>query len=119
MARHGFVRDAAIASLCGLAYWGLVSMAIDGGEPWDAGHYWTLWYPGALLLAAALGFARPDRAWAWGLIVLLAQVPVVAIVSGVGPLLLAGLVYASVLSIPAMLLSWGGGWLRRRRRGSR
>jgi len=39
-------------------------------------------------------------------------------VSGAGPLLLAGVLYAAALSIPAALVSGGAGWLRRRMRGA-
>ena len=50
-----------------------------------------------------------------GVVVTLAlQVPVVAVMSGVGPLLLAGLVYALVLAVPAMAIATGAGALRRR-----
>lgn len=102
------------AALSGLAYWAAVSVWSHGGEPWDAPMFWTVFYPGALLLAAVLGWAFPLRAWLWGAVVLLAQVPVVMLVSGMEPLLVAGLLYALVLSIPAMLVSWLAGRARRR-----
>jgi len=116
MTRHSSGRGILIALVCGLAWWSLASFAIGGGEPWDAGAYWTLWYPGALLLAAILGLVLPRRSWAWGLVVMLAQLPVVAVTSGVGPLMLAGLVYACVLAIPAVAVSWTAGWWRLRAR---
>lgn len=105
-----------MSAIVGLAYWAAVSGMLGGGEPWDAAAYWTLMYPGALLLAAMLGIAMPTRAWLWGPIVVFAQVPVVVAVSGAGPLLLAGVVYAAVLSIPAALVSGVAGWIRRRMR---
>lgn len=115
MTRHGIGRGAALSLVGGLAYWGLASWRIGGGEPWDAGTYWTVWYPGALLLSLALGFALPARAWLWGLLVVLAQMPVVAVVTGVEPLILAGLLYALVLAVPAAAVAAFGGWLRGRR----
>ncbi|MNV56136.1 hypothetical protein D3C71_1484060 [compost metagenome] len=45
------------------------------------------------------------------------QVPVVAVMSGVGPLLLAGVVYALVLALPAMAIAAAAGALRRRLHG--
>ncbi|MCC7634997.1 hypothetical protein [Stenotrophomonas rhizophila] len=45
------------------------------------------------------------------------QVPVVAVASGFGPLLLAGLVYAMVLAVPAMAIAAAAGALRRRLHG--
>ncbi|MET0328371.1 MAG: hypothetical protein ABW163_06340 [Luteimonas sp.] len=116
MTQHATGRAAVVSLVCGLAYWSLASAFIGGGEPWDAGAYWTLWYPGALVLSAALGLVFPARAWIWGLLVLLAQVPVVAFVSGIGPLMLAGLLYALLLAIPALAVSWAAGRLRLRRR---
>ena len=118
MTKRPVLVGACIAAVAGIAYWAAVSGALRGGEPWDADAFWTLVYPGALLLSAVLGFAMPTRAWLWGLIVVLVQVPVVIAVSGAGPLLLAGVLYAAALSIPAALVSGGAGWLRRRMRGA-
>lgn len=109
-------RAVGLSTLVGLVYWGAVSWWL-GGEPWDAAAYWTVVYPGALLLSAALGIAMPVQAWRWGALVVFAQVPVVIVVSGTGPLLLAGVLYAAVLSIPAALVSASAGWIRRRGRG--
>ena len=118
MTRKPVVFGACISAVVGLAYWAAVSGMTGGGEPWDAAAYWTLVYPGALLLSAILGFAMPVRAWLWGPIAVFAQVPVVIAVAGAGPLLLAGVLYAAALSIPAALVSAGAGWIRRRMRGA-
>lgn len=103
---------ACIAAAIGIAYWSVASGMAGGGEPWDAPAYWTLAYPGALLLSAVLGFAMPTRAWLWGLIIVFAQMLVVIAVSGLGPLLMAGVLYAAVLSIPAALVAAVSGWIR-------
>lgn len=118
MTHRSALLGACISAAVGLAYWAAVSGMLGGGEPWDAAAYWTLAYPGALLLSAVLGFAMPARAWIWGALVVCAQVPVVIAVSGAGPLLLAGLLYAVVLAIPAALIAGGAAWLRRRLRGT-
>ncbi|MCD9097712.1 hypothetical protein LU699_09725 [Luteimonas fraxinea] len=117
MTKRPVLVGACIAAITGIAYWAVVSGMTGGGEPWDAAAYWTLVYPGALLLSAILGFAMPVRAWLWGPIVVFAQVPVVIAVAGAGPLLLAGVLYAAVLSIPAAVISGVAGWIRRRMRG--
>lgn len=118
MTSRSVLLGALISAIVGIAYWAAVSGMLGGGEPWDASAYWTLAYPGALLLSAVLGFAMPVRAWVWGVIVVFAQVPVVVAVSGAGPLLLAGVLYAAVLAIPAALVSGIAGWTRRRMRGA-
>ncbi len=107
-------RATLVALIAGLAFWGIVSAALGGIEPWDAVSFWTVIYPAALALSAVLGLVFPRRSWAWGAIVLLAQVPVVVIAFGVGPLLAAGMLYAAMLSLPAMLVSWIAGVTWRR-----
>ncbi|NYZ62049.1 hypothetical protein [Luteimonas deserti] len=119
MTNRSVAFGASIAALIGIAYWAVASGIAEGGEPWDAPAYWTVIYPGALLVSAMLGSAMPTRAWLWGPIVVFAQVPVVIAVSGAGALLLAGLVYAVALSVPAALVSAGAGWMRRRLRTGR
>ncbi|WP_157745197.1 hypothetical protein [Luteimonas chenhongjianii] len=105
---------AALAAAGGLGYWAMVSAASGGVEPWDAPVFWTMAFPGALALSAALGAIAPSRAWLWGAIVMLAQVPVVVSVAGASALMIAGLLYASVLAVPAALVAWGSGALRQR-----
>ncbi|MEN5062427.1 hypothetical protein [Luteimonas sp. TWI1416] len=107
-----------IAAIAGLALWSVVSLSSGGIEPWDAARYWTLACPAALLLSLALGIAFPVRGWVWGAVVMLAQLPVVIAVSGIGPLLAAGVVYTVLLALPAMLASAIGGWWRRRLLGN-
>ncbi|WP_367346257.1 hypothetical protein [Stenotrophomonas bentonitica] len=98
-------------------FWVLVAWRTPGGEPWDAPAFWTFVYPIALGIAAVLGALFPRHAWLWGLLTMLLQVPVVAVMSGSGPLLLAGLLYALVLAVPAMAIAAAAGalrcWLRR------
>jgi len=118
MTKRPVIFGACISAIVGIVYWTAVSAMLGGDEPWDADAYWTLVYPGALLISAVLGFAMPTRAWLWGTIVVFAQVPVVIAVSGAGPLLIAGVIYAAVLSIPAALVSGIAGWIRRRTRAA-
>lgn len=100
--------------LLGCGYWFVAARLSGVVEPWDAPDYWTIAYPGALLLAALLGATWPRRGWAWGAIVVLAQLPVVVAASGAGPLLAAGLLFALVLALPAMLVGSGAAWIRGR-----
>lgn len=104
----------AVSLKTGLLFWFVVALSTEGGEPWDAPNFGSILYPLALLVSAALGAVFPVRAWLWGPVVMLAQLPVVAVMSGVGPLLLVGLAYAAVLSVPAAIVSWLAGILRTR-----
>jgi len=105
----------AVTLKVGVVFWVLVAWRTPGGEPWDAPAFWTVVYPIALVIAAVLGACFPRKAWLWGLLLMALQV--VAVTSGVGPLLLAGLVYALVLSVPAMAIAAAAGALRRRLQG--
>lgn len=109
-----FVAATAVTLKVGVVFWVLVAWRTPGGEPWDAPAFWTVVYPLALGIASVLGACFPRRAWLWGLLLLALQVPVVAVMSGVGPLLLVGVVYALVLAVPAMAIAAGAGALRRR-----
>ncbi|SFP86892.1 hypothetical protein [Sphingomonas rubra] len=102
------------ALLLGIAYWWAVGRSSGVAEPWDAPSYWSVGYPGALVLAALLGWWWPRRAWALGAIVVLAQLPVVIASSGVGPLLALGALYAGVLALPAMAVAALAGRIRAR-----
>lgn len=108
------VAAVAVTLKTGLLFWWLVAWRSGGGEPWDADGFWTLVYPLALVISGVLGGVFAFRAWLWGPLVMLMQVPIVVVVSGIGPLLAAGIVYAAVLSVPAALVSWATGAARRR-----
>ncbi|WP_460135091.1 hypothetical protein [Pseudomonas sp. S1_E04] len=95
-----------------LFFWAVVSAVTGSKEPWDLPNYWTLIYPAALALSATLGAVLKRAQWSAGAVVMLAQIPVVLVVSGVSPLLGVGILYAAVLSIPAMTFSWLAGKLR-------
>ncbi len=108
------IAASAVTLKVGVVFWALVAWRTPGGEPWDAPAFWTVVYPLALAIAAVLGACFPRKAWLWGLLLMVLQVPVVAVMSGVGPLLLAGVVYALVLALPAMAIAAVAGALRRR-----
>lgn len=95
-----------------LFFWAVVSAVTGAEEPWDLASYWTLIYPAALVLSVILGAVLKSAQWSAGAVVMLAQIPVVLAISGASPLLGVGILYAAVLSIPAMTLSWLAGKLR-------
>lgn len=95
-----------------LFFWAVVSAVSEGKEPWDLANYWTLIYPAALALSAILGTVLKRAQWSAGAVVMLAQIPVILVISDESSLLAVGLMYAAVLSIPAMTLSWLAGKLR-------
>ena len=93
----------AIALIGGATLWFLTSLLTGRSEAWDAPTYWSITYPLALLLAGALGYRAPRRAWRWGLGVMLVQAPVMLLTSGSSlNLLPLGLALFAVLALPAI-----------------
>lgn len=89
----------------GAALW-LVTTTLTGRrEAWDAPQYWTVAYPIGLVAAAVLGYLAPDRAWRWGLAIMLAQAVTMAGLSREFGLLPLGLIMFGVLAVPPMLLA--------------
>lgn len=105
-----------VVLILSLAFWAAASLVADVKEPWDAASFWSLIYPAALVLSVIAGLLFPQRSAAWGAVVMFAQIPVVMLSSDAGPLLAVGVLYAALLSVPAMGLSWLAGFTRRRLR---
>ena len=99
----------------GTVLWSLATVSLGHREPWDSPAYWTVWLPCAVLLTALLGFAFPQRPWRWPIAVMLAQLPVMALVSGeIGSLAPLGAILLLFLSIPGIIAAFAAAWLRRR-----
>ena len=98
----------------GTLLWALATIALGGREPWDSNVYWTIAYPAALVLSGGLGALFPARPWRWPLVLMIAQLPVMAASgSGLGlwPLTMGLL---AILSLPGMAIASLGAWLMRR-----
>ena len=98
--------QAFLVLVVGLLYWQVTSSAFGTQEPWDAPRYWSTAYPLALMLSAALGFAFRYNAGLTGTVLIFAQFPIMVAGEGVGPLSVLGLVYLSILSVPAVIAAW-------------
>jgi hypothetical protein len=94
----------------------LLGMLLGGRhEAWDSPLYWTVCYPLALILALVIGWQVPERAWRWGLAVMLAQAVVLAATAGDFSLLPLGLMIFAVLALPLIGAASLAAGLRRRR----
>ena len=69
-------------------------------EAWDAAAYWTMAYPAGIVVSAVLGYLATDRAWRWGLVLMLAQAVTLAVLARDFGLLPLGLVLFGVLALP-------------------
>ncbi|MHC8407644.1 hypothetical protein [Pseudomonas sp. TMB3-21] len=103
-----------VASTISVSFWLTASWMAGVNEPWDAQCYWTVLYPAALALTLILGLMFSKHAWLSGPIVMFGQIPCVMATSEASPLLVVGLLYALLLSIPAAMLSWVARALYRR-----
>lgn len=106
-----------VTCVVSLVFWTVVSAITGAAEPWDLPSYWTVIYPAALALSAILGAILRSSQWSAGAVVMLSQIPVVLATSGPSPLLGVGIIYAVLLSIPAITLSWLAGKLRSGKKG--
>lgn len=95
-----------IAATCGGAVLWLATMGISGRtEAWDSSLYWTIAYPLAICLAGAIAYRVPERAWRWGLAVMLVQAVVMAMAGSGFGLLPLGLLLFAILALPAIGLA--------------
>jgi len=99
------------ALLAGIVLWGGVSLILDVAEPWDSPGYWPA-YLIALALSFAFGHFGRSRAWLSGVLLVFAQIPVMLLQSGPGPLLAVGVMYLAILSLPAALIAVAAARLR-------
>ncbi|WP_339533222.1 hypothetical protein [Pseudomonas mucidolens] len=106
-----------VTCVVSLFFWTVVSAITGAAEPWDLASYWTIIYPAALALSVILGAVLRSSQWSAGGVVMLSQIPVVLAISGASPLLGVGIIYAALLSIPAIALSWLAGKLRSGKKG--
>jgi hypothetical protein len=102
--------------VCSVLYWNFVCWVTGSREPWDADAYWRFWYPASLGLSAVAGLVLKNRGWMAGLILTFAQLPVMWINTGTGPLLVIGLMTLCILAVPVVAISALTGWFAARPR---
>ncbi len=96
----------ALAIVAGAILWAVGSAATDRREAWDAGSYWMIFYPAAIVICGFLGYVFPERPWRWCIALFTAQFVTMAMLSGeIGNLAPLGLVMFGILSLPAIGLA--------------
>lgn len=94
------------AAIAGGAILWLVTTGISGkSEAWDSRLYWMITYPLAISLAGGLGYWIPKKPWRWGLTVMLVQAVVLVITGSGFGLLPLGLIFFSILALPAVVFA--------------
>jgi hypothetical protein len=103
-----------LAIAVGVVLW-VATTAVSGRwEAWDASLYWTATYPAAIAVAGVLGYLAPQRAWRWGLAIMLAQAVTLTVAASSFGLLPLGLVVFGILAVPPMVAALLAARLRRR-----
>lgn len=95
----------AMSAGAGLLLWLATALVSGKAEAWDAGLYWKLAYPLALVASAWLGYRFPRGAWRWPLSVMLAQAAALVVGSAQLDLLPPGLLMFAVLALPGVVLA--------------
>lgn len=104
----------ASAAAAGALLWVAASVLSGRTEAWDSSLYWLAAYPVGIVVSGFAGFMRADRAWRWGLTLMLAQAITLASMTFSFGLLPLGLIVFGVLAVPTMLAARLGAWIRGR-----
>ncbi|WP_375288202.1 hypothetical protein [Sphingomonas sp.] len=100
----------------GMLYWQFVCRQTSVGEPWDSDIYWRLWYPLSFVIAAGAGYFLGSYGWLAGIVLTFAQLPVMWINNGTGPLIAVGVLFLTILAVPPGVASLLTGRLAERKR---
>jgi len=97
--------------IVGSLYWQIAVQVTGASEPWDAPSYWSFWYPVSLGMSAVGGIVFRPGSWWVGLLLTFAQLPIMSLNSGIGSLMVVGILFLAALAIPAVALSYLSGWI--------
>jgi len=86
----------------GALLWFLAGAVGSGRDAWSSGFYWVLAYPLSVATAGILGYRYPERAWRWGLAVILAQAAIHTIAALGRGFLPTGSTLFVLLALPAV-----------------
>lgn len=105
----------AVAIIAGMALWFAASAVAGRREAWDAGIYWSLFYPLSIGGCGLLGYLYPERPWRWAVALFVAQCAAMMLRNGeIGNLFPLGVILFGVLSLPGVAVAKAGAKFRRR-----
>ena len=90
-----------LALALGVVLWTLAGFVDGVREPWDGRSFW-IFYVTALALSAMLGVFAERLAWLAGAAVIFAMLPVMLVATGVGSLIVLGVILLAFMALPAM-----------------
>ena len=93
-----------VAAVLGASLWLGTAMLTGRREPWDAGAYWALAYPAAIVSAALLAYFYPERSWRWPAVLFASQFLAMCVHNGeLGNLWPLGIAMFAILAVPAVI----------------
>ncbi len=104
-----------VAVAAGVLVWVVLSAVSGEREAWDSPLYFLVGIPVLCAVAAALALVEPKRPWRWAVVPLLSQAVWMVLSQGPGNLLLLGLLFFAVLSVPLLIAAWIGAFFGKRR----
>jgi hypothetical protein len=107
-----------LSAVTGAILWLATSSLTGRREAWDSPQYWTVTYPLGIATSGLLGYLLPERAWRWGLVLMLAQAVTLTFAASSFGLLPLGLIMFGVLAVPSMIAARVAAGIRGRARGS-
>ena len=106
----------ALLAGAGAAAWLVPWLLFGGKEAWDHWSYFAVSLPLMAIVSAYAGFAANTRWWRWPLTLLLAQyLTALVLARGLGNLFPLGIVAFAIFTVPMVMTTWIGAWLRKRR----
>lgn len=92
-------RGPLIGAVAGLLFWWATASASAVREPWDAPGFGYI-YLLAMVLCALIGALYPRRAALSGALFVLAQMPIMLATTGIGSMIVPGLVVLAIMALP-------------------
>ena len=99
--------------LVGISFWLILTKISGTSEAWDDSVYFSVGIPLLALINLIFGVIEPTKPWRWGLISTLSQAIPLFIANPIGGLLPLGLILFVILSVPSILASYIGSFLRK------
>jgi len=105
----------ALSTVTGLAVCLAITFAAGKKEAWDSTLYFTVGIPVMCVLAFAIGYAFPEKAWRWALGIALGQSIALLLFGGSLALWPLTIVAMTILSLPQFAAALLGSALARRK----
>ncbi|MDO8509604.1 MAG: hypothetical protein Q7S24_00495 [bacterium] len=102
-----------VSILVGIIFWLVLTKVTGKSEAWDDSFYFRMGIPILATINLVLGVFEPIKPWRWGLTSTLSQAIPMVVMNPSGNLLPLGLIAFVILSVPSVIASCVGSFLRK------